>query len=46
MKLMTKAIEDRFAKLGRQEEKGDHAVVVCKFFDPSGSWTWYARRTE
>ena len=42
MKLMTKAIEDRFAKLGRQEEKGDSAIVVAKFFDPTGSWTWYA----
>lgn len=42
MKLLTKEIKARFAKLGRQEEAGDNAVVVCKFFDPCGSWTWYA----
>ena len=42
MKLMTKAIEARFAKLGRQEDKGENAIIICKFFDPTGSWTWYA----
>jgi hypothetical protein len=39
---MTKAIEARFATLGRQEVKGEAATVVAKFFDPTGSWTWYA----
>lgn len=42
MKLMTKALEARFAKLGRQEAKGMDAVVVAKFFDPTSNWTWYA----
>lgn len=42
MKLMTKEIEARFAKLGRQESKGEQAIVVCKFFTPWTNWTWYA----
>lgn len=42
MKLMTKAIEARFKQLGSQEDKGDEAIVVCKFFDPVGSWSWFA----
>lgn len=40
MKLMTKALEARFAKLGRQDKPD--AIVVTKFFNPVGSWTWYA----
>ena len=42
MKLLTKAILKRFEKLGRQEERGYDAEIVVKFFDPCGSWTWYA----
>ena len=42
MKLMTKAIEKRFAQVGRQEDKGDNAIVIAKFFNPCGSWKWYA----
>ena len=42
MKLLTKALEKRFAALGNQDGKGDDAIVVAKFFDPCGSWTWYA----
>lgn len=41
MKLVTKAIEARFAQVGRQESKGEAAIVIAKFFDPTGSWTWY-----
>jgi hypothetical protein len=42
MKLMTQEILRRFRTLGRQEDRGDDAVVVCKFFTPDSSWTWYA----
>lgn len=42
MKLMTKALEARFAKLGRQEAKGEEAIVVAKFFTPDSNWTYYA----
>lgn len=42
MKLMTKALEARFAKVGRQEALGEDAVVIAKFFHPMSSWTWYA----
>ena len=40
MKLLTKAIEARFAKLGRQDTPD--AEVVVKFFTPWSNWTWYA----
>ena len=41
MQLLTKEIEDRFKKIGSQENADDPEIVV-KFFDPTGSWTWYA----
>lgn len=43
MKLLTKAIEKKLEKfpLRSQDEKGVEAKVVCKFFAPVGSWTWY-----
>jgi hypothetical protein len=40
MKLLTKEMEARFAELGDQDTPD--AIVVAKFFDPVGSWTWYA----
>lgn len=40
MKLMTKAIEARFAKLGKQDKPD--AIVVAKYFALGSSWTWYA----
>ena len=43
MKLITKEIE-KLAKqypLYGQEDKGDEAMVWCRFFDPTGSGTWY-----
>lgn len=40
MKLLTKAIEARFAALGEQDTPD--AVVVCKFFAPWSNWTWFA----
>ena len=41
MKLMTKEIEAALPKLYAQENVAD-PVVVLKFFQPWGSWTWYA----
>lgn len=41
MKLLTKELERRFAQLGSQDDKGDEAVVPCKFFTPDSSWTWW-----
>src|SRR5512135_2156342 len=40
MKLLTKAILAKLPALYSQEDKKD-PMVVCKFFDPTGSWTWY-----
>ena len=41
MKLLTQTLRNRFEQIGRQYESPD-PIVVCKFFDPTGSWTWYA----
>ena len=41
MKLLTKELLARFAKLGRQEDSAD-PIVVAKFFNPAGAGTWYA----
>jgi len=41
MKLLTKELIARFAKLGRQEDSSD-PLVVAKFFNPTGAGTWYA----
>lgn len=41
MKLLTKELVDKFAKVGRQEEVKD-PVVIAKFFNPAGAGTWYA----
>jgi len=40
MKLMTKAIEKKARK---QYQLGSdmNQMIVAKFFDPCGSWTWY-----
>jgi hypothetical protein len=40
MQLLTKALRKRFEEIGRQD--GSDPIIVCKFFDPAGSWTWYA----
>ncbi len=42
LKLLTRELELRFARVGRQEEKGDEAIVIAKFFTPDSNWTWYA----
>jgi hypothetical protein len=41
MKLMTKTLERRFAKIGSQENK-KAPIIVAKFFNPTGAGTWYA----
>ena len=41
MKLMTKALERRFAQVGSQENVDD-PIVIAKFFNPTGAGTWYA----
>lgn len=43
MKLITKEIEKMLEKypLYSQDGKGEDAIIVCKFFSPVGSWTWY-----
>lgn len=44
MKLLTKQIRDRLARFG-STDSADCEVVV-KFFDPYGSWTWWAWEGE
>lgn len=41
MELITKELKARFAEIGDQSEL-DNPIVVAKFFDPTGSATWYA----
>lgn len=42
MKLLTKEIRAKLPPLYSNDGKGDEAMAVVKFFDPCGSWTWYA----
>lgn len=39
MELMTKELEQRFAKVGSQEKIKD-PIVVAKYFNPTGRATW------
>ena len=41
MKLMTKALERRFAQVASQENVDD-PLIIAKFFNPTGAGTWYA----
>ena len=41
MKLMTKALEQRFAQIGSQGSSPD-PLIIAKFFNPIGAGTWYA----
>jgi hypothetical protein len=41
MKLLTKELIDRFAKVGSQEEVKD-PIVIAKFFNPMGRGYWFA----
>lgn len=42
MKLLTDDLKLAFRTVGRQDDKGDAAKVLAKFFTPDSSWTWYA----
>jgi len=38
--LLPESLKERMPALYSQEQERD-PLVVCKFFDPVGSWTWY-----
>lgn len=40
--LLTKENRAALPPLGSQDGKGDAAVAFVKFFDPTGSWSWFA----
>lgn len=40
MKLLTEELKKQIPTLYSQENEKD-PMVICKFFDPTGSWTWY-----
>ena len=42
MELLTEEISKLLPPLYSQEEQGDNAIAVVKFFAPWTSWTWYA----
>ena len=39
--LLPEILQERIPALYAQEQERD-PMVQCKFFDPVGSWTWYA----
>ncbi|MEZ5196390.1 MAG: DUF2958 domain-containing protein [Bacteroidales bacterium] len=45
MGLLTHELENRFKEVGSQENTPD-PLVIAKFFNPSGSGTWYATEYE
>ena len=43
MKLLTEEIKNKFPKLyANENKKPEDILIICKFFNPTGSWTWYA----
>ena len=47
MKLLTEQIKNALPKLGDTESTAmGERDIVCKFFDPCGSWTWYVIEGE
>lgn len=47
MKLLTKEIRKKIPSLySGENKKVEEVLVVVKFFNPSGSWTWYATEGE
>jgi hypothetical protein len=45
--VLTKEVLEKLPKLYSQSEKDSAEVkVIVKFFDPTGSWTWYATEGE
>ena len=45
MKLLTTELKTKIPALCAQENERD-PMVICKFFDPTGSWTWYILEGE
>lgn len=45
MKLLTQEILKRLPAIYSQENEVD-PMVVCKFFDPTSTWTWYVLEGE
>lgn len=41
MKLLTKELKEKLPPLGATSEEED-PMVLCKFFTPDSSWTWFA----
>jgi Protein of unknown function (DUF2958) len=41
MKLLTEELKNQLPPLYSQEQNSD-PTVICKFFTPWSSWTWYA----
>ena len=41
MELLTKELREQLPPLYAQEQEAD-PLVICKFFTPDSSWTWYA----
>lgn len=48
MRLMTEELEKVLAKypIGSQEELGEYANVLAKYFNPTGRGTWYVTEAE
>lgn len=47
MMILTEEVKKSLPALGSQDGKNPNDVkVVVKFFDPTGSWTWYATEGE
>ena len=46
MKLLTKEIRSRIPPLYTNEEIGNEAEIIVKFFTPDSNWTWYATEGE
>jgi hypothetical protein len=41
MQLLTKALRQQLPRLGATENQAD-PLLICKFFYPDFSWSWYA----
>ena len=48
MKLLTQEVLRKFAKFGpySQEDKGNDAEILVKFFTPDGPWSWFVLEAE
>ena len=46
MKLLTKELESKLPPLYHYERTKTEPIAVVKFFDPCGSWSWFAAEGE